>query len=85
MWHVIHFVCENVFQKKFPNIDHPCGIAITSKGQLVVADRDNNRLALVDRTSGKILKTMPISQPYGVTVTADGTYICLPSSCHRKV
>ena len=70
------FVLCNPGQKcieKFSNFKTPCGIAVTSKDQLVVADRDNDQLAVVDRTSGNILKAMSMSQPYGVTVTVDGT------------
>ena len=64
---------QNCIQKEFSDFSNPHGIALTPNDQLVVADHNNDRLALVDRTSGNILNTMPMSQPYGVTVTADGT------------
>ena len=73
--------------KKFSSFKDPHGIAVTSKDQqllLVVADYDNNRLTLVDRTSGSRLKTMPISHPTGVTVTADGTIYACHSHAIRK-
>ena len=81
-------VCDpRRFQKciqKFSNFNNLHGIAVTAKDQLVVADRGNNRLALVDRTSGEILKTMPMSQPRGVTVTADDTvYACHPHAIEK--
>ena len=70
--------------KKFPNFKTPCGIAVMSNNQLVVADRHNGQLALVGRTSGNILNTMPMSQPYGVTVTADGTIFACRSHAIEK-
>ena len=69
---------------KFSGFKCPYGITITPQGQLVVADRDSNQLAVVDRRNGNKLKTMSVSCPYGVAVTADGTiYASHPDSVEK--
>ena len=64
---------------KFSGFDYPWGITVTAQDQLLVADRDNNQLVIVDRKSGQKKKTMSMSKPHGVTVTADGTVY----ACHK--
>ena len=70
--------------RKFSGFNTPYGITINLQGQLVVAENGSSQLAVVDRRNGDKLKTMSVSSPHGVAVTADGTiYASLSDSVDK--
>jgi len=70
-------------------LNHPCGLAIDSKGNLLIADLWNNRIRRVDPTgvittvagtgqsgfsgNGGPAKNARLSHPYGIAVAEDGS------------
>ena len=53
-------------------INKPMGVALFADGSVVVADRDNHRVAIFSTDLTSLLATFPLREAWGVTLSPDG-------------
>jgi sugar lactone lactonase YvrE len=59
--------------------DQPHGLAMDSKGRLIVGDRGNNRIQILDQDGKFIAETAEFGRPSGVWVDKNDTLYCADS------
>jgi hypothetical protein len=60
----------------------PCGLALDGKGNLLIADRDNDRVVVVSEKDGQWVGSFPVDKPEGLAVDArsGAVYVLHPAS-----
>lgn len=61
----------------------PHQVEVDTKGRVIVADRDNDRLQIFDG-DGKLLEVQAVTKPFGVTLDGDGrVFVCSGDKIHQ--
>ena len=60
---------------------YPWGLTVTFDGSVLVADSDNNRVAVFDK-KGELVHSIAVENPIGLTIDSRGDL--LVASCRKK-